>query len=175
MAASWYFTGKPCKQGHISERYVSGRNCVACHEMYQKSNKSKVNKTNQEWQHRNREQVKKTKREYYLKNKDILVARAIAYQRTHPDKTNCKSANYRNRKEQRTPPWLTTEHYIQIQQFYSEASARTKRTQVKHQVDHIYPLKGTNSCGLHVPWNLQVITAQENQRKFNALPFDMID
>lgn len=26
-----YFTGKPCWQGHISERLVSNRGCVACH------------------------------------------------------------------------------------------------------------------------------------------------
>lgn len=26
-----YFTGKPCKKGHISERYVNGGSCVECH------------------------------------------------------------------------------------------------------------------------------------------------
>ena len=26
-----YFTGKPCKRGHVSERLVSGRKCVECH------------------------------------------------------------------------------------------------------------------------------------------------
>lgn len=25
-----YFTGKPCPHGHIAERYVKGRGCVAC-------------------------------------------------------------------------------------------------------------------------------------------------
>lgn len=31
-----YFTGMPCYQGHISERFVSSRGCVACQEIKQR-------------------------------------------------------------------------------------------------------------------------------------------
>jgi len=27
----WYWTGRKCKNGHISFRYTSNRNCVDCH------------------------------------------------------------------------------------------------------------------------------------------------
>ena len=45
---------------------------------------------------------------------------------------------------------------------YEDARWLTKETGIKHEVDHIIPLaKG----GPHLPWNLQVITKDENRSK----------
>jgi 5-methylcytosine-specific restriction endonuclease McrA len=40
----------------------------------------------------------------------------------------------------------------------------------KHTVDHIFPIHHEALCGLHVPWNLRVITNRENGQKRNSLP-----
>ena len=63
------------------------------------------------------------------------------------------------------PPWLTDEHLDAMQWFYDEARRLTKETGISHIVDHICPLNGAHSCGLHVPWNLQVLTDAANKRK----------
>tara|TARA_E500000305_G_scaffold52782_1_gene41332 strand:- start:826 stop:1044 length:219 start_codon:yes stop_codon:yes gene_type:complete len=56
---------------------------------------------------------------------------------------------------------------IWIDSIYNEARALTKQTGIQYSVDHIVPLRGDDVCGLHVPWNLQIMTKSENCSKGN--------
>lgn len=76
---------------------------------------------------------------------------------------------YSARRRTSTPQWLSAIERAQIREFYDIAHALTCQTDVKHHVDHIEPLNGPQSCGLHVPWNLQILTAAANCRKKNMM------
>lgn len=68
---------------------------------------------------------------------------------------------------EREPKWLTFEQKLEIECFYYKSMRYEEETGIKHHVDHIVPLQGEDVCGLHVPWNLQVIPAKENLSKGN--------
>ena len=75
-----------------------------------------------------------------------------------------------NRRAQRmmtialaTPKWVDVGAVLAI---YDEARKRNANGEDVH-VDHIVPLNNKKVCGLHVPWNLRLLSAQENSRKGN--------
>lgn len=71
------------------------------------------------------------------------------------------------RSRQATPKWLTKEHKQQIVDTYELMRDCRVVTGEDYHVDHIVPLRGENICGLHVPWNLQVLPAYVNIFKSN--------
>jgi hypothetical protein len=67
--------------------------------------------------------------------------------------------------KQATPNWLSELDELFIKEIYSLAVLRSNAIGIEYQVDHIIPLHGKNVCGLHVPDNLQLLSAKANQQK----------
>jgi 5-methylcytosine-specific restriction endonuclease McrA len=60
-----------------------------------------------------------------------------------------------------TPKWSNLEVIARI---YAEAERLTVETGVKHEVHHIHPVMEFKELfvGLHVPWNLEILTSEEH-------------
>ena len=89
------------------------------------------------------------------------------YRQENRAKYRYHKAMRRARTYQATPPWLTNRHKKQIRELYEERQKRSEEEEgVEYHVDHIIPLAFyDNVCGLHVPWNLQLLKEDEHRKK----------
>lgn len=149
MAAELYFTGKPCKRGHIAHRFKSTGNCVECNREYSK----RANSTPE----------RKARRKEIEKPSPNA---AENYRRWY--ERNPKAALAQTRKQQaarlkRVPAWSEKEA---IRKFYEDCPEG-------YEVDHVIPLQGKTASGLHVLANLQYLPSLENRSKGNRLPEEL--
>ena len=178
IGAKYYYTGEPCKHGHIAPRKTKG-SCIEC----LKVEWEKANVTRAEYfrAYNESEAGKQAKRRYYEANKEQVIARANArpleertrhrekYKKQNPDLYKAFNSVRKRRHKNATPPWITQEQKEAIKGLYLHAMRLTKITGERYVVDHIIPLINPTVCGLHVPWNLRVITQKENLLKSNKL------
>lgn len=118
---------------------------------------------------RHREKRLRYRKEWRAKNLERDKQREKAYAKKNPSMIRAKNGRRRAAETRSTPKWLSAIQKAQIQEFYDIAVCRETQTGEKHHVDHIVPLRGDGVNGLHVPWNLQVLTEFENCRKHNKL------
>lgn len=152
-----YYTGKPCRYGHTTERLVRNGACVECSKIHQSKcyakDPSRRKRYRKAWEERNREFVAAKKRDqrkaHYRRNKATYRAAATAR------KLHIKRA---------TPVWADLSA---IKEVYIVAARLTEQTGILHDVDHIIPLRGKLVWGLHIAENLQPMVASENRSKSN--------
>ena len=174
--AKYYFTGEPCKHGHVSPRKTKGT-CLTCAELEWKASQEKRKEYFKQYGESDAGQ--KAKREYYERNKDAVIARANArpledrrmhrekYKAQNPELYKAYTSVRRRRHKNATPAWITKEQKAKMRELYLLAMQLTRTTGEQYVVDHIVPLINPIVCGLHVPWNLRVITQEENLAKSN--------
>lgn len=152
--------------------------CKECKAAYEKQNriKNSVNilKNKQIWRKNNSEKVQQSyirskpyKKRYYQENREVLDTKNKLWYREHPVTVAHKSAKYRASKLNATPKWLTQEQLKEIEEFYylAQELAWLNDPTDPLEVDHIIPLQGKEVCGLHVPWNLQILPRSLNRSK----------
>lgn len=81
-----YFTGNPCKNGHIVERMISNGNCVEC-----------LNEKTSERRKRDKKDIYEATKVWRLKNPGYRAIEAEKYRKKYPDKVACNAKAYRER------------------------------------------------------------------------------
>lgn len=150
--------------------------CKACYSAYQTSEKRKTDKREKYNPNKRKISYESGKekhlfrgREYYKENKQQIRNRIKAHYESNKWLYNSYTRKRQAAQLKATPHWLTDAQLQEMQYFYWLAKDLQAVTGEKYHVDHICPLQGKTSCGLHVPWNLQVIPSDLNLSKGNKL------
>jgi hypothetical protein len=105
----------------------------------------------------------------YHSNPDKFRKQEQQHRISNLEKYAAKEAKRRSQKLNAAPPWLTNKQLKEMENLYWLARDLETVSGQKYHVDHIIPLKGKTVCGLHVPWNLQVLPSDINLSKSNRI------
>lgn len=183
--AKRFFTGKPCKRGHLSERWVIGHGqCIQCGrdntKAWEKSNPEKAEigaKRRQAKRPKRKRTPKMTEssRRWYAENKADRNVSVRAWQKSHPE--NLRAIKHRYRAKAKAGGSHSAEDIRDLMKIQKRKCAHPwcKRSLADgYHVDHRIPISagGANdrsnlqllcpTCNLHKSFKHPVDFAQQN-------------
>jgi len=162
------------KNESTAKRYKENKEKIS---LYHKELRNKKKKEIPDFKKQEAERSAKWRKENIEKSINVNAKSKLK----HPEKRNAatrkwfsenkdKRAAYQKKRKaeqkKRLPLWADLN---EIKLFYALAKKMTEETGIQYVVDHVIPMQGKGVSGLHVETNLQVITALENNRKYNKM------
>lgn len=186
-----YFTGKPCRNGHLCERRALDAKCLECARAFDRKRYARCPRRGKrdperarimahQWYWANRERALLYRLNKREADPEANRARALAWTRANPGRVlarvrqwrkdnprlhNANNANRRAKVRKARPSWVDLKAIVAIYLACPPGMV----------VDHVAPLGGAKQLartaegdpisGLHVPWNLQYLSDSENAGK----------
>ena len=166
-----YYTGVPCKHGHLSERRTKDRKCMGCWGPVR-------NAAVRKWKASNRDRTNQINLESYHKNKNDpdKVARRRAYRRANLERRRLEFAVYRKKYPERTRTRLSKRRKAEgsftpddvLEKFNNQEGKCLCGVDLKaaYHIDHVIPLSRGGTNWAH---NIQLLCASCNLHKGSRL------
>lgn len=164
-----YFTGVPCKRGHIDIRSTKYKTCYSCSRErtaeFNKRNPEKKRAWDARYAENNKEAVAEIKKRHYLKNAELIKNRvkqwAIDNKERAQQSWNAATRAYRARKRNSSGSH-NRKDISKLFELQRGKCACCKSLLNAFHVDHVVPLK---KCGSNDFYNLQLLCPACNARK----------
>jgi len=166
LGLTYYYTGKPCKHGHIDKRQTSNGGCIICIGEYVKRHPEKRKETVKKWDRNNRDKKREKLKRWRRNNKEKAALLSKIWKQKNPDKIQ---ANIRKRRAIRLG--CKDRHFIadikllEINQNMCCYWCGSKL--MKYHIDHIIPLSISKDDS---PANICLSCKECNQSKGAKLP-----
>ena len=161
----YYCTGRVCRYSHQAPRFTANRCCTTCAQLAEMARDAEQKRAYMHKYDKARaEQRREYQRERY--HRDAWLQNRARYNNPRARATRRKHRELRQKRIVKADILRDDElAQAQMRGIYEQCRARSAATGVTYSVDHIVPLRSKLVCGLHVPWNLQIITSRENSAK----------
>jgi hypothetical protein len=170
---SWYQNNKKEKSNYSSERYKSNpEEYKARIAKWRENNLEKFKSYQAKWEQNNIDSRREYFASWHQENSERRAFNEKFRRKQNPEKFRKWHAAYRARKLKATPLWFGELDDLVMTEAYDLISLREVATGFSWNVDHMFPLKGKNVCGLHIWNNVQVIPETVNKSKSNRMIFN---